>query len=246
MAGVGTRSEPDVVSRIIAEVTGIVDRREEYFRANGIDSIETYRTPAGAGPRRRRVRRRVPGRRRVEHAARRLRRPRAGAPAARHPRPHLRPPHRRRDRRVGRLPGRDARPVRHPARAAARRPDGLRDRPRSSPRWCRRSDPGRGLVPSKLHFLAALPRIDGDAARPRRSATASTTWSGGSREAWTGPAGPKLRLLPERITLDDAAAQAGVPATMRTPRRARTRCSSASTRRSWRRSRSTRTPSRTC
>ncbi len=52
VAGVGTRSEPDVVSRIVAEVTGIVDRRETYFRANGIDSIETYRPPARrrAGP----------------------------------------------------------------------------------------------------------------------------------------------------------------------------------------------------
>ena len=44
MAGIGTRSEPDVVRRIVAEVTGIVDRREAYFRAHGIDSIETYRS----------------------------------------------------------------------------------------------------------------------------------------------------------------------------------------------------------
>ena len=74
--GVGTRSEPDVVRRIVAEVAGIVDRREAYFRAHAIDSIETYRTPAGRGPRRRRLRRRVPRHRRLEHAARRLRRPR--------------------------------------------------------------------------------------------------------------------------------------------------------------------------
>ena len=44
VAGVGTRSEPDVVRRIVAEVEGVVDRRERYFRAHGIDSIETYRT----------------------------------------------------------------------------------------------------------------------------------------------------------------------------------------------------------
>src|SRR3954471_5365569 len=49
VSGVGTRSEPDVVSRIIAEVTGIVDRREKYFRANGIDSIETYRSRRAQG-----------------------------------------------------------------------------------------------------------------------------------------------------------------------------------------------------
>ena len=41
--GVGTRSEPEVVRRIVAEVKSIVDRREAYFRRNNIDSIETYR-----------------------------------------------------------------------------------------------------------------------------------------------------------------------------------------------------------
>ena len=46
VAGVGTRSEPDVVRRIVAEVKGIVDAREAYFRAEGIDSIETYRSAA--------------------------------------------------------------------------------------------------------------------------------------------------------------------------------------------------------
>ena len=76
--------------------------------------------PARAGPGRRRVRRRLPGRRRLEHAAGRLRRPRDGDPAAVHPRPHLRPARGRRDRPVGGLPGRDARHVRQPARAAAR------------------------------------------------------------------------------------------------------------------------------
>ena len=48
-AGIGVRSEPDVVRRIVAEVTGIVDRREAYFRAHGIDSIETYRSRRAQG-----------------------------------------------------------------------------------------------------------------------------------------------------------------------------------------------------
>ena len=43
VSGVATRSERDVVTRIVAEVQGIVDRREAYFRRMGIDSIETYR-----------------------------------------------------------------------------------------------------------------------------------------------------------------------------------------------------------
>lgn len=44
VAGSATRSEPDVVRRIVAEVTGILDRRELHFVAHGIDSIETYRS----------------------------------------------------------------------------------------------------------------------------------------------------------------------------------------------------------
>ena len=71
------------------------------------------------GPRRRRVRRRVPRHRRLEHAALRLRRPRDGDPAARLARPHLRPARAHGRRPLGRLPGRDARPPRNPSRAAA-------------------------------------------------------------------------------------------------------------------------------
>jgi S-DNA-T family DNA segregation ATPase FtsK/SpoIIIE len=69
--------------------------------------------------------------------------------------------------------------------------------------------PGRGLVQSKLHFLGALPRIDG-------VHTADTLGDGVEElikrvaAAWTGPAGPKLRLLPERITLDEVRELAGV------------------------------------
>ncbi len=73
--------------------------------------------------------------------------------------------------------------------------------------------PGRGLVQSKYHYLGALPRIDGD--------TDAATLGDGVEDlvkrvtaAWRGPAGPKLRLLPERIDLDAVRAQAervGVP-----------------------------------
>ncbi len=49
VSGVGTRSEPDVVRRIMAEVQGVVDRREAYFREQGIDSIETYRSRRAQG-----------------------------------------------------------------------------------------------------------------------------------------------------------------------------------------------------
>ncbi|MGQ0624021.1 MAG: type VII secretion protein EccCa [Sporichthyaceae bacterium] len=49
IAGVATRSEPDIVRRVVAEVIGIANAREAYFRANGIDSIETYRARKLAG-----------------------------------------------------------------------------------------------------------------------------------------------------------------------------------------------------
>ncbi|HJT02751.1 MAG TPA: type VII secretion protein EccCa [Pseudonocardiaceae bacterium] len=48
--------------------------------------------------------------------------------------------------------------------------------------------PGRGLSPDKLHFLAALPRIDGVA-----DAVAQIC------QAWPGRCAPRVRLLPERI-----------------------------------------------
>ena len=102
VAGVGTRvgarrRTPDRGRG----AAGVVDRREAYFRANGIDSIETYRSPARPGPRRRRLRRRLPRHRRVEHAALGLRRPRDGDPGAGLARSDLRPAHRHRRPRAG-------------------------------------------------------------------------------------------------------------------------------------------------
>ena len=174
VAGVGTRSEPDVVRRIVAEVQGIVDRREAYFRANGIDSIETYRSRRAAG-------RADDGygdvflvvdgwstlradfddlEAEIQQLATRG--------------PDLRPAPDRRRRPLGRLPGRDARPVRHPPRAAARRPDGLRDRPQGrhagADRTARsRTDPGQAALPGRPAADRRQP------ATPTRSATASRT-----------------------------------------------------------------------
>ncbi|HEY3715201.1 MAG TPA: type VII secretion protein EccCa [Jatrophihabitantaceae bacterium] len=55
--------------------------------------------------------------------------------------------------------------------------------------------PGRGLSPDKLHFLSALPRIDGDS-------SAETVAEGVAAMvkrvagAWSGPTAPDVRLLP--------------------------------------------------
>ena len=135
------------------------------------------------------------------------------------------------------LPGRHARPCSAPGSSCG---SATRWTPRStaaSPRWCPPVGPGRGLVGSKLHFLGALPRIDG-------TATAGDLGDGVDdlvakvRAAWTGPEGPKLRLLPD-ADRPRRGARAG--------RRARrTRSCWASTSGTWPRSASTRTSSRTC
>ena len=203
VAGIGSRSEPDVVRRIVAEVTGIVDRREAYFRAHGIDSIETYRSRRGAGPGRRRLRRRVPRRRRLEHAARRLRRPRAGPPAARQPRPHLRLPPR------GRAAARWA-----DFRAAMRDVFGTRLELRLGDPLDSEIDrkvaalvpagrPGRGLVPGKLHFLAALPRIDGNPDTDNLGDGVDDLIKRVGA-AWNGPAGPQAAAAAETVIGLDA------------------------------------------
>ena len=192
--------------------------------------------PASPGPGRRRVRRRLPRRRRLEHAARRLRRHRAAPAAAGRPRPDVRLPPAGGEQPLGRLPRGHARHVRHPPRAAARRPARLRDRP-----------PGRGAGPVRPprprsgHEQAALPRrAAADRRRPRH---------GHARRRRRGPgqAGERGLARPARTQAPPAAR----PHRPRRPggrgRRPTTRgCCSASTRRSWRRSGSTRTPSPTC
>ena len=166
---------------------------------------------ARPGPGRRRVRRRVPRRRRLEHAARRLRRPRAGDPAAGHPRPHLRPAPAWRRAAAG--------PTSAPRCATCSAPgsscgSATRSTPRStagSRRWCRPAGPAAAWCRASC---TSSPRCRGSTATP----TPDTLGDGVDdlvkrvSAAWTGPPGPKLRLLPERIDLDDVRAQAGVPA----------------------------------
>jgi len=43
VSGVATRTEPEAVRRTIAEVEAVLDEREQFFRRNAIDSIDTYR-----------------------------------------------------------------------------------------------------------------------------------------------------------------------------------------------------------
>jgi len=206
VAGIGTRSESDVVRRIVAEVTWIVDRREEYFRTQGIDSAETYRD-------RRRLGRADDGYGDVFLVV-------DGWGA-------LRPEFDDLEQELQQLAARGLAFGCHLLTASARWSDyrpAVRDLlgtrlelrlgdPADSEIDRRRaaqvpgSRPGRGLLPAGLHFLAALPRIDGD---PDAATLADGVEDLVARvgEAWGGPVGPKLRLLPDRVSVDDLLVQA--------------------------------------
>ncbi|WP_326569550.1 type VII secretion protein EccCa [Amycolatopsis rhabdoformis] len=69
--------------------------------------------------------------------------------------------------------------------------------------------PGRGLTAEKLHFLAALPRVDGDQ-------RAETIGAGGLdlvrrvTSAWPGSRAPQVRLLPAEVPLESLPASSRV------------------------------------
>ena len=207
VSGVGTRSEPDVVRRIVAEVVGVVDRREAYFRSNGIDSIETYRSRRAQG--------------RVDDGYGDVFLVIDGWNTLRSDFDDL-------ELEIQQLASRGLTFGLHVITGTARWADfraAMRDLlgtrlelklgdamdseiDRKVAQLVPAGRPGRGLVPGKLHFLGALPRIDGTAA-------AESLGDGVDHlvtriaAAWTGPAGPKLRLLPELIDLTTILERAG-------------------------------------
>ncbi|MGI8523086.1 MAG: type VII secretion protein EccCa [Nocardioides sp.] len=206
VAGVGTRSEPDVVRRILAEINGIVDRREAYFRANGIDSIETYRT------------RRTQGR--VDDGYGDVFLVVDGWSTLRADFDDI-------EMDLQQLSTRGLTFGFHIVAGASRWADfraAMRDVfgtrlelklgdpmdseiDRKISALVPTGRPGRGLVPGKLHFLGALPRVDGipDAGSLGDGVDELVKQV---QAAWRGPTGPKLRLLPERISLDRVREQA--------------------------------------
>jgi S-DNA-T family DNA segregation ATPase FtsK/SpoIIIE len=213
VSGVATRSEPDVVRRVIAEVQGVVDRREAYFRQQGIDSIETYRSRRAAS--------------RADDGWGDVFLVIDGWSTLRAEFDDI-------EMELQQLAGRGLTFGLHLVTASSRWADyrsAMRDVfgsrlelrlgdpldsevDRKVAALVPTGRPGRGLVPGKLHFLGALPRMDGQP-------DASTLGDGvdalvdRSVAAWHGPAGPKLRLLPGRVALEvvrDDAARRGVPA----------------------------------
>jgi DNA segregation ATPase FtsK/SpoIIIE, S-DNA-T family len=195
LAGTATRTEPTVVRRLVAEVSGILDHREQRLRAHGIDPMET---DTGFGD----VVLVVDGwgglrdlGDDVESDLQRLASRGLGLGvhlvAASTRWADFRPAVRdlfatRLELRLG-----DPADSEVDRRAAAAVP---------------RHRPGRGLSPDGDHFLGALPRIDGDT-DPCSSRAAVAALVRRVAGAWPGPPAPRLRLLPELVTTGEVAAE---------------------------------------
>ncbi|MEU7568932.1 type VII secretion protein EccCa [Streptomyces fradiae] len=201
VGGIASRLDPERVRRTVAEVMGVLNRREEFFRANNIDSIATYRRKRAAGE--------LPGEPwgdvflvidgwgtfRNDHegldemvtdivtrglgygihvviSTTRWMEVRASV----------------KDLVLGRLELRlgDTMDSEFDRRVAANVPTGV---------------PGRGQVPEKLHFMGALPRVDGSG-NPRDLSEGTAAFVRTVRSAWAGPSAPAVRLLPRSVPAD--------------------------------------------
>ena len=206
--GVANRSEPEVVRRLVAEIRGIVDARERYFRANGIDSIETYRSRRAAG--------------RVDDGYGDVFLVVDGWPTVRAEFDELEP-------QIHELAGRGLTFGVHVIVTSSRWMD-FRNQIRDvlgTRIEMRLGDPSDSEVDRRRRGQRAQgpPRPgpdDDQAPLPRRrargsttaapsttSARASRTSSTRVNAAWTGPRGPKLRLLPAQVTLERVRELAG-------------------------------------
>ncbi|WP_049573486.1 type VII secretion protein EccCa [Streptomyces sp. SBT349] len=203
VGGVASRLDPDRVRRAVSEVAGVLARREELFRRQGIDSITTYRRMRSAGQ--------LPEERwgdvfllidgwaafKQEYdmtlepvitdiAARGL-----GygihlvVTASRYMemRPALK------DQLTNRLELRlgDTLDSEFDRKVAAAIPAEV---------------PGRGQTPDKLHWMVALPRLDG-VSRSGDLAGGTAALVEAVRAGWAGPGAPEVRMLPQRLAAED-------------------------------------------
>ncbi|MEW2086059.1 type VII secretion protein EccCa [Streptomyces sp. NPDC005283] len=198
VGGVASRLDPERVRRAVAEVMGVLNRREEFFRANSIDSIATYRRKRAAGE--------LPGEawgdvflvidgwggfkndyEMLEPVVADLTARGLGygihviITAAR----YMEVRAALKDQMLGRLELRlgDVMDSEFDRKVAANVPAGV---------------PGRGQVPEKLHFMTALPRIDSISSSGDLS-EGSTAFVQAVKGSWAGPAAPTVRLLPRRL-----------------------------------------------
>ncbi len=206
VAGIATRAEPEVVRRVVADVSGIAERREAYFARRGIDSIENYRSLRASGQ--------------ADDGYGELFVLVDGWSA-------LRSDHDDLETELQTLAARGLGFGVHlvvgasrwaDLRAATRDLFGTRlelrlgdpldsEVDRRAAATVPLGRPGRGLLPSGLHFLAALPRLEADA-DPATLGSSVVGLVMRSRDAWVGPPGPKLRLLPKTVELSAVRARA--------------------------------------
>ena len=198
---VAGRLDADRVRRTVAEVSGLVTRREALFRAQGIDSIATFRTRRAQGL--------LPGepygdvflvvdgwmtfkqefepleplvtdlaQRGLAYGVHVV----IAASRYGEVRPALKDLLQTRvELRLG-----DTMESETDRRAAADVPPG---------------SPGRGLTADRLHFLSALPRIDGSES-VEDLAEGVAGFVAAVATAWTGPRAPEVRMLPELLPAD--------------------------------------------
>ncbi|MFF0969859.1 type VII secretion protein EccCa [Streptomyces sp. NPDC003703] len=201
VGGVASRLDPERVRRTVAEVAGILNRREQFFRTHGIDSIGTYRRRRAAGE--------LPGEPwgdvfLVVDGWGNFKTDHEGLEAVVHDiagrglghgvhvvvtaSRYMEVRAALKDQILGRLELRlgDAMDSEFDRKVAANVPTGV---------------PGRGQVPEKLHFMAALPRIDSSSA-PDDLADATARLVRSVQGGWQGPAAPAVRLLPRRFPAD--------------------------------------------
>lgn len=206
VAGVATRDQPDVINRMMSELEAILTDREIYFRGHNIDSISAYRRGRAAGT--------------YDDGYGDVFVVVDGWGVLHADFPDL-------EMRISALSTRALTYGVHLIVSAARWLDlrqNLRDimGSRFELRLGDPSDsefdrklaqrvpadrPGRGIDASKHHALIALPRIDGQANPASLTAGVSDALTR-IAQAWTGPAGPKLRLLPDLAPLADVQALA--------------------------------------
>ncbi|MEN2421895.1 type VII secretion protein EccCa [Streptomyces rimosus] len=201
VGSVASRLDPERIRRTVAEVAGILARREEYFRAHAIDSIGTYRRRRadgqlpdqpwgdvfliidGWGPFKDEYESLEPVV--TDIAGRGLG---FGIHVVLTASRHMEVRAALKDQLLGRLELRLPDPMdsEFDRKVAANVPPGM---------------PGRGQTPGRLHFMAGLPRTDGTGTADGL-AEATAAFVRAVADGWSGAPAPTVRLLPHRVPAD--------------------------------------------
>ncbi|GAA1434806.1 type VII secretion protein EccC [Streptomyces thermospinosisporus] len=200
VGGIASRLDPEKVRRTVAEVYGVLNRREEYFRANGISSIAEYRLKRARGEisvtdqpwgdvflvidgwANFRTEYEALDPVILDIAARGLG---YGVHLVLSASRSMEVRSALKDNLLNRLELRlgDTMDSELDRKVAANVPTGV---------------PGRGQSPQKLHFMAAVPRIDG-LTSDTDLADATTALAAEVSRHWHAPGAPEVRLLPRRL-----------------------------------------------